>query len=234
VNLATDDRKPLRFSGDAYSSWDGAGGWSSGGGAYLSIKPAPGVKLRVGPYVSNDRPAAQLVTRVSDTLAIATYGRRYVFATLDQPTTSLSTRVDWTFSPRLSLQLYGQVFVGAGNYYGYKELEAPATFDFSRYGVDRGTITRDTSSVYTVDPDGGGPAAAFTFDDPNFNERSLRGTVVLRWEYRPGSTIYLAWQHRRSDSAPVGDLSLARDLRGVFGAAGNNVLILKATYWLGL
>jgi hypothetical protein len=234
ANLSTDDRNRFFVSGEAYYLHDDAGGWSAGGGAFVSIKPAPGVKLRIGPYVADDRPATQLVTRVSDSLAVATFGRRYVFATLDQPTTSLSTRLDWTFSPRLSLQLYGQLFVGAGNYYWYKELVASRTLQFRRYGIDGGTIARDSSGTFTVDPDGPGPAAPFTFSDPNFNARSLRGTVVLRWEYRPGSTLYLAWQHRRSDAASQGELSLGRDLRDLFGATPTNILVLKATYWLGM
>ena len=234
LNVTTDDRRPLFAWGNAYLWRDGGGSWVVAGNASLSIKPAPGVKLRLGPYLEVDRFEAQAVTRVSDTLATATYGRRYVFGTLEQVTTSLSTRLDWTFSPRLSLQLYGQLFVASGEYHTFKELAAPRTFDFIRYGVDTGWVARDADGLYTVEPDGAGPAAPFTFYDPNFNDRSLRGTVVLRWEYRPGSTVYLAWQHRRSDSAPVGDFSLGRDLAALFDAGATNVLMLKASYWLGL
>ena len=236
LNVTTDDRKPMFAWGNAYLWRDGGGSWTAAGNASLSIKPAPGIKLRVGPYVEVAQYVAQPVTRVSDTLATATYGRRYVFGTLDQVTTSLSTRLDWTFSPRLSLQLYGQLFVGSGEYHTFKELEAPRTFDFIRYGVESGHVARDSTGLYTVEPDGPGPAVPFTFYDPNFNDRSLRGTAVLRWEYRPGSTIYVAWQHRRSDSAPlgVGDFDAGRDLGALFDAGATNVLVLKATYWLGL
>lgn len=235
LTLATDDRKPFYFLGDFYYTRDRAGGEAAATSLYLSVKPAPAVKVRVGPYIEMTSPTAQFVTRVSDTLAVNTYGRRHVFSTIDQTTLSLSTRVDWTFSPRVSLQFYGQVFVGSGNYYEYKEFETPRTFDFSVYGRDRGTIARDSSGAYTVDPDGpGGPADSFTFYDPNFNSRSLRGTTVLRWEYMPGSTLYLAWQHRRSDYVPLGDFSLRRDLSGLFDAEARNVFVLKATYWLGL
>lgn len=234
LNVTTDDRRPVFAWGEAYLRRDGGDGWTAAGTASVSIRPAPGVKLRVGPYVELDRSEAQAVTRVSDTLAAATYGRRYVFATLEQVTTSLSTRLDWTFSPRLSLQLYGQLFVASGDYHTFKELEAPRTFNFIRYGVESGHVARDSTGRYTVEPDGPGPAQPFSFSDPNFNDRSLRGTVVLRWEYRPGSTVYVAWQHRRSDSAPVGDFSLQRDLAALFDAGATNVLMLKASYWLGL
>ena len=234
LTLTTDDRKPLYFLGDFYYTRDRAGGQAAATSLYLSVKPAPAVKVRVGPYIEWSRPTAQFVTRVSDTLAVDTYGRRHVFSTIDQATVSLSSRIDWTFSPRVSLQFYGQLFVGSGNYYQFKEFETPRTFDFAVYGKDRGTIARDESGLYTVDPDGDGPARPFTFYDPNFNSRSLRGTTVLRWEYLPGSTLYLAWQHRRSDYVPIGDFSFGRDVDALLGADARNVFVLKATYWLGL
>ncbi len=234
ANVTTDDRKPVYLWSNLFLRRQGGGSWTTSGTASLSLKPARGVKLKIGPWFEIDQSAAQAVTRVADTLATATYGRRYVFATLKQVSTALSTRLDWTFSPQLSLQFYGQLFVGSGEYHTYKEFDAPRTFDFSRYGIDRGVIVRDSSGVYTVDPDGDGPAESFSIYDPNFNDRSLRATTVLRWEYRPGSTIFLAWQHRRSDSAQVGDFRPGRDLGALFDAGATNVLVLKATYWLGL
>jgi len=105
----------------------------------------------------------------------------------------------------------------------------------SVYGVDRGTIA-NAAGNYTVDPDGTGPAVPFTFSDPNFNFRSLRGSAVLRWEYRPGSTIYLVWTQSRSMNAPVGvgDLVLNRDWRELIGTPPDNIFLVKVSYWLGL
>jgi hypothetical protein len=230
----TDDRKWWHVTADLYYGHDAAGGWTAGTGIYTSFKPSSSVRLRVGPWVEHARPTAQYVQRQPDSLATATYGNRYVFSALEQTNLSVSTRLDWTFSPRVSLQLYGQVFVGSGHFFDYKEFETPRTFDFAVYGKDRGTISRDSEGDFLVDPDGDGPAESFTIYNPDFNSRSLRSTVVLRWEYRSGSTIYLAWQHRRSDYEQVGDFSLRRDLPTLFSAEGRNVLVLKATYWLGL
>ena len=99
------------------------------------------------------------------------------------------------------------------------------------YGRDRGTITRSPSGVYTIDP---GNGATFNLDDPDFNFRSLLGNAVLRWEYRPGSTLFVVWQQRRTDVEPLGDFDFSRDYRGLLDHAPENVFAVKATYWIGL
>jgi len=170
---------------------------------------------------------------VSDALATSTFGRRYVFADLDQTTVAMDTRVEWTFTPLLSLQVYAQPFVSAGRYAGFKEFAAPRTYDFATYGKDRGTISRSASGVYTVDPDAASPAPAFQFGDPNFNVRNLRGNAVLRWEYRPGSALFVVWQQERSGFEPIGDFSTSRDVGDIFRTVPTNVFLVKATYWLG-
>jgi len=233
LSVVSDDRSSVYFLGDLYYNNDAAGGRTIAPSVYVSMKPSPAVKVRVGPWIEWSRSPSQYVTRTSDTLAVDTYGRRYVFSTIDRTTLALSTRLDWTFSPRMSLQFYGQVFVGSGDYYGFKELERPRSFSFRSYEHE-GSIERDPDGRYTVDPDAGGPSGAFGFSDPDFNQRSLRGTTVLRWEVLPGSTLYLAWQHRRSDYAYVGDFSLGRDVRSLFGTPSRNVFVIKGTYWLGL
>jgi hypothetical protein len=102
------------------------------------------------------------------------------------------------------------------------------------YGQDVGTISQQQDGSYTVDPDGTGPAAAFAFGNPDFNFRSLRGNAVLRWEYRPGSTVFFVWTQSRSDVAPNGDLQFSRDVSGLFDAKPDNIFLLKVNYWLGL
>ena len=75
----------------------------------------------------------------------------------------MDTRIEWTFTPLLSLQVYAQPFVSAGRYSRFKEFTAPRTYDFAVYGKDRGTIDRSASGVYTVDPDGAGLVATPSF-----------------------------------------------------------------------
>ncbi len=201
----------------------------------VALKPASNVFIQLSPSYNRDQDAAQYVTAVDDPTSTAFFGTRYVFGSIRTRTVSLDTRVNWTFTPNLTLQLFAQPFIASGRYTSFREFAAPRSLAKRVYGEDLGTIGYDpATSSYRVDPDGAGPAAPFTFDDPNFTTASLRGTAVLRWEYRPGSTLYLVWTHERSDFDPVGrsfDFGYAG--RAIFRGRPTNVLQLKATYWVG-
>ena len=84
-----------------------------------------------------------------------------------------------------------------------------------------------------VDFDNDG-TADFSFSDRDFNQRSLIGNAVLRWEYRPGSTIFLVWQRQQVDRALIGDFDLSRDAGALFSAPADDRFIIKVNYWLGL
>ena len=152
----------------------------------------------------------------------------------------MDTRLAVTFTPNSSLELYAQPFIASGDYSDFKEFDAPRQLQKSVYGRDRGTISRRHGTRaglvtgYTVDPDGTGPAAAFSFDNPSFDARSLIGNVVYRWEYRPGSTLFLVWTQSRSDQlTDVGTLDFARDRRALFSTHPDNIFLVKLNYWLG-
>jgi hypothetical protein len=234
LSLYTDSRKPVVFSfyGSTYQRPRSSEEWS----AQLSArwKPASNINLSVGPTFGYERNDLQWVRRVDDALMTATYGRRYVFGRIDQKVLGSEIRIDWTFTPKLTLQAYLQPFIAVGHYDAFKELAQPKSFAYNVYGAEGGasTIAYDTEGgTYTVDPDGAaGAAAPFAFGNPDFNYKSLRGTVVLRWEYRPGSLLYFVWTQNRADYANPGDLRLGRDLGDLFAAPGDNIFLLKVSY----
>lgn len=235
VSLASPNRGVVSLEASSGAERSRGGGWETSVGVTLGVRAGPNLRLSLEPAYNRFHNVNQFVTSVSDPAAVATFGRRSVFATADRRELALDTRVSWTFTPTLSLQLFAQPFVSAGDYTGYKEFRTPRSFDFDEYGVDRGTISRDgPGGTYTVDPDGMGEAPPFAFGDQNFNLRSLRANVVLRWEYRPGSTLFLVWQQARAGVAPIGDFALRRDFGALFDSPATNVLAVKATYWLGL
>lgn len=197
----------------------------------VTIRPASNVSISLGPTLSRVTSSDQYLETIADPTAAATYAHRYVFARLHQTTLSADTRVDWTFSPTLSLQIYAQPFVSAGRYAEFKELRRPSSADFGVYGATQGTIAA-TSSGYTVDPDGTGSAPSFQISNPDFNVRSLRGNAVLRWQYRPGSALFVVWQQQRSGSVPLGDFDFRRDVGAIFREPVTNVVLVKITYWL--
>ncbi len=204
----------------------------------VALKPASSVFISLTPSFNSSEDAAQYVTTRTDPTATAFYGHRYVFAYLRSHTWSLDTRVNWTFTPNLTLQLYAQPYFAAGDYTSFREFAKPRTLDKVVYGKDVGTITRSTATptsgaMYTVDPDGAGPAQSFTFGDPNFAYRSLIGNAVLRWEYRPGSTVFFVWTQNRAGTDAVGNFDFTRDRIALLRDRPTNVFQIKVNYWLG-
>ena len=114
-------------------------------------------------------------------------------------------------------------------------MRATRTYTFNVYGRDNAsTIAYDgAANTYTADPDGAGPAPAFTFDNPDFRTRSLRSNAVLRWEYRPGSTLFVVWTQSRQGDFGDPSFDLARDLgRELLHDRPTNVFLVKVNYWL--
>ena len=233
ATLTSDGRGLLAVQVNGSLNWNPAGGWSRDVGVTATIHPGPNFQLQVGPSYSRARNVSQFIRSVGDPTATTTYGMRSVFATIDETDLALDTRLNWTFSPKASLQLYVQPLIVAGAYSDYKQLRTPGTFNFDVYGRDAGSISHG-SDGFTVDPDGAGPAPVFTIGDQDFNFRSLRANLIFRWEYRPGSTLFVVWQQQRAGSAPYGDFAFRRDFGALFDNAATNVLAVKATYWLGL
>jgi len=243
----TDDRKKVSAYAFAAVTHDTAGGWSLDLLPKLTLRPSSAVSLSLAPGYFTGRFAAQYVTRVEDPFATATDSARYVFAELIEHQISAKLQLNATFSPTLSFQLYAQPFTFTGAYRGFKELRAPQTFTFNTYGRDNGSsitpgapgdavCNTGPTECFRVDPDGAGQAPAFALYNPDFRTRSLSVKAVWRWEYRPGSTIFLAWTHSRSGYFPYdASFDVARDFgRELFLDRPTNVLLVKFNYWLSL
>jgi hypothetical protein len=193
----------------------------------------------LGGNLSRSRSPAQYVTTIADARATGTYGNRYVFAPIGQTTLDLEVRLNLTFTRRLTLEVYMQPFLSSGDYGNLMELAAPRTFDFLEYGTGASTIVRGTDGRYTIDPVGDG-AQTFTVADRDFSARSLIGNAVLRWEWRPGSTLYLVWQQTRSErptsvdlpQGSYGNFDFRSDAARWFEMKPDNVFMIKVNYWL--
>ena len=245
ANLSSDSRQPV--SGRASYNWsfDEAGSWSHTGSLDVTYKSGEKLELRLGPRLTRSYSEAQYVASRADPLATATSGHRYIFAPIDQTTLSVDTRLNVTFSPTLTLQVYAQPLMSSGDYGGLKEFRAPGTFDFLRYGQDAGTMYRLADGGFLIDPDGPGSAPKITIADRDFNVRSLRGNAVLRWEWSPGSTLFLVWQQRRYHRAlrdawdplasdGIGDFDFRHDAGELVRIRPDNIFLVKVNYWLNL
>jgi hypothetical protein len=230
-------------------SWDGGSsfarnitdnGWNADGYADLILKPFVNLRVSFGPSYSRSVDPRQSVTTVIDSTASQFGNVRNVFARLDQHSLSMNTRINATFTPNLTLELFAQPFLASGAYDEMKQYATSRTSSTLNYGRDIGTLDTlrnqaGTISGYRIDPDKqAGPANKFDVNNPDFNIRSLRGTAVLRWEYRPGSTVFFVWTQERSGSEAYGDFDFNRDKSALFRDRPVNVFQVKASYWLGI
>jgi hypothetical protein len=231
--VSSDQRRPVAGAlGWGYQN-DDEGGWNYSAYTTLALKLDPRWNLTVSPTVSRVHSGAQYIMTRRDPAAVNTFGARYILSELDQTTLALETRLNVTFTTDLSLQVYAQPFIASADYGTPAELAAPRTYDFLKYGEHLGDLEA-TDGGYFVYPQGAGTGQSrFFVPNRDFNLRSLRGNAVLRWEWRPGSTMYLAWQQDRSDFAPyVGDFQMSRDRSALFNAQPDNVFVLKVSYWV--
>jgi hypothetical protein len=192
------------------------------------MRPGTQLELSLDPEWTQGRDARQYVATVPGGRAV-TFNSRYVFSAVDIQELSARVRVNYTFTPNLTLETYAQPFAASGRFHSFGELTAPRARDLLRYGTNGTTIVRNSDGSHTV-TDG---ASTFDIDNEDFNVRSFRSNAVLRWEWRPGSTLFVVWQQDRAADrvfAPV----RPGDLLGALGAHGENVFAVKVNYWLSL
>ena len=205
--FGSDNRKNFSFGYNGNHDGDGKGTTRHNIGPYVTWRPTSASSITSGFRYNINNDDSQWVTNEE----IEDAPVRYVFGRLNQRTVSFNIRVNYTLTPNLSFQSYAEPFVSAGAYRSYKELvdgRAPEYTD------------RYRSYAY------GGNA--------DFNYRSFRTTNVLRWEYKPGSSLFVVWQQNRSDEGDLGDFQFGRDFGGVFSAPSHNVFLVKLSYWLNM
>ncbi|MBI2835009.1 MAG: carbohydrate binding family 9 domain-containing protein [Acidobacteria bacterium] len=200
-----DDRQPVVFNGFLGFGSDGHGSSFRELGPYVTVRPKSFLSLSAGIRFDRRLQDSQWVEAVTD----ADGGTHYAFGRLDQTTVAFTGRVNYTILPTLSIQVYAEPFVSAGDYSKFKELVQPR----ARRYEDR----------YATFGYGG---------NPDFNYKSFRTTNVLRWEYKPGSALFIVWQQAREDTVDRGDFRFGHDFGDVFGVAGTNVFLVKLSYWL--
>ena len=231
--LTTDSRRPFLIGLSGTQSFEpGSGSHQIGLSPSVTWRAADRLALSLGPEYLHRVNGWQYVGQPGE----LTQPDRvhYVLARLDQSTASLTTRLDYAFSPRMTLQLYAQPFVSAGRYTEFKEVQDPqarrAEDRLMRFAASR-IVLDPANGQYRVDANGDG-TSDFGFANPDFNRKSFNANVVFRWEYRPGSTLYLVWTQRRAGESGDGDFRLGRDITRLFDAPATNVLLVKASYRL--
>lgn len=199
--VESDERPAVSTGMFSFVSTDGKGTAFNDFNPYVSYRPSSFLKVTGGLRFSRNRDASQWVEATGD--------GRYVFARLHQQTVGLTMRVNYTVTPALSIQVYAEPFVSAGDYSNFKQLVD---------GRSKSYEGRFRPTAYDGNPD--------------FNYRSFRTTNVLRWEYKPGSALFAVWQQGREGSYDRGTFDFNRDFGGVFREPARNVFLIKWSYWL--
>ncbi|HEX5107723.1 MAG TPA: DUF5916 domain-containing protein [Vicinamibacterales bacterium] len=203
-SMSTNDRRVVSFN------WNSAFGGNVAGGRFFElgpgvvIRPTPSLSTELGLFYNRNVEDAQWVREVRD--AGETH---YVFGRLEQETSSITLRVNYTMTPNLSLQVYAQPFTSSGDYLNYKELVDGRAEDYDqRY-------------------------AAYDYrGDADFKVLSFRTTNVLRWEYKRGSALFVVWQQAREDVGVPGPFGFSRDYGHTLSAPASSTLLVKLAYWL--
>jgi len=185
------------------------------------------------PNIENKLVTDQYVTSITDENNTAMFGKRYVVGELEQTTFSAELRLNYTFTPKLTLQTYIQPFVSSGSYSNFKEYTKPNSYEFLEYGEGNSTISQGEDGSYTIDPTGGDTDDSFNIQNPNFNYKALIGTLVLRWEFSPGSSLYFVWTHNGTNFDNPGNFDLGRDLGDLLKAKADDIFAIKLSYWIG-
>jgi len=204
VEVSSPESRPTTVTAGTYYNHGKDGGRLKYFYGTLSTRPRPAWQLSMKPTISYEIDARQYVATLDGGPA-ATFGARYIFARVDRATYSTQFRVNYTFKPDMTLDVYAEPFAASGSYGPTQELVAPRT------------------------------SALRPFDVPgnrDFNTKSFRSNVVLRWEWKPGSTLFVVWQQNRAATDLLGSRATLGDMFHSISVPGDHVLAVKTTFWI--
>jgi hypothetical protein len=223
AGVNSDSRRTVQVS--ANHNWAArpeSDSWNQGVSVNTLWRPSGRASLRAGPFVSWREEDRQWVGRVG-----SASGDHYLFGRMEQTTVGLTARVDLAVTPALTLQLYGQPFVSSQAFHSFKQVSDPRARRYEDRLAEVDAV-RD-GGVYRADLNGDGALEAFGVPDFRFGQ--FRSNAVLRWEYRPGSTLFLVWAQSRDDISGDGAFRFGDGMRGLFEREPENVFLVKLSYW---
>ena len=232
MNLSTDQSKKLVFSAGFYNYLGNTK--SSRYGSYWiggAIKPMNILTTSFELDYSTQTKKLQYIRNLT-----WDNSERYIFGELNQKTLAFTFRINLTISPELTIEYYGQPFISAGNYSHFKRITDTHAEEFEdRYHVFTGNeISYDVySTLYNVD-ENNDAVTDYYLGNPDFSFQQFRSNLVVRWEYLPGSIVYLVWSQGRTNSTSEGIFSFGDNMKDLFGVVPHNVFLVKLSYWFSL
>jgi len=223
TGFGTDSRKAVLVNMNAFGNVrPESDSWSYGLSPNVRVRPSGRATFNLGAFVNRNVDDSQWVS------AVDTDQAHYVFGRIDQTTIGLTARVDYAFTPTLSLQFYAQPFVSAGTYGDLKQVADPIAADYSSRFASIDARLQDGRYLSDLDGDG----SEESFRNPDFNVKQFRSNAVLRWEFLPGSTVFFVWSQGRNAYAPDGSFDFGSDVGDLFAITPDNVFMVKLSYWM--
>lgn len=228
--LGSDDRSPLRLDLSG-SIFEGAADSRSSQSLNLNMtfQPSTSMNLSLGPSISWYKNQLQYVSTVE-----LPDQERYVLGSMHQTTFGISLRADISLTPDLSIQLYLQPFLSSAQFRDFKEATQPRAEHFSDrfapFAPDQISLDESSDEYRVTGCDG----VSYSFAKPSFNFLQFRANLVLRWEFKPGSALFLVWSQDRTDSFDFGRFHLGRDMGELFGISPGNVFLVKVSHRFSL
>jgi hypothetical protein len=199
-------------------------------GMDFTVKPGQSFTATVTPSLSRNRNDIQYVTRTDE-------GGRYILSQINQQIVSMSLRMNYNITPDLTIQYWGQPFLAAMDYSKFKAVTNPRAEKMEdRYHLitDAETTFDADENRYNIDENLDG-TIDYSFDNPDNNYDQFLSNLVVRWEFRPGSTVYLVWSQTRSYNDSTGSYSLEQNLNNLYTSQKPyDVFLIKFTYRFGL
>lgn len=201
----------------------------------LTYRPSGTLEISAEPEWSNTVNTMQYVQTLPVSATLLT--PRYIFGRIEQKILSLSLRIDYNITPDLTVQYWGQPFFGSGKYSAFRRItDTEATLFTHRFHVfnDNEISAEEPGASYDIDEDLDG-ITDYSFRNPDFTVSEFLSNLVVRWEFLPGSSVYLVWSQSRDYTTGNGIFSLDRQIDEIFsGYKPDNIFLLKLSYRFGL
>jgi hypothetical protein len=196
----------------------------------ISYRPFKALRIDMSPGYNNSENELQYVT-----LKNFENNKRYILGRIERNTLSMSVRLNYNITPDLTIQYWGQPFIATGKYSDFKYVtnsKADNAYDRFQYYSENQISYKENDEVYVIDEHANGQVD-YEFDKPDFNVKEFLSNLVVRWEYQPGSTLYLVWSQNRSDFVNSGNFSFQDDVNQLFDQKAHNIFLVKVSYRFG-
>jgi hypothetical protein len=229
LRIQSDERKKLNYELNVDQNWsDEKSNRTQGYGLELSYRPFDALSTSLYANFNLSERDLQYITTINHE-----QGNRYIFGAIRQNTLIMSLRLNLSITPNLTLQYWGQPFISVGKYRGFKKITNPHAEQYPdrfRTFTSEEIAFNDTSLMYNITDEDG---LNYSFYNPDFNFKEFKSNLVIRWEFVPGSTLYIVWSQGRSGYHPDGVFDIKQEINDLLEARPYDIFLIKISYRFG-